>query len=88
LGIDATASGLEGYCHDFQADQLRDITMVVADTGGINAAARLTPVGCTTSSSVVPRNGNGNPVEDIRVFARDLATLRAMANGKLQSAAA
>ena len=34
-------------------DQLRDITTVVADTGDIEAVARLKPVDCTTNPSIV-----------------------------------
>jgi hypothetical protein len=34
-------------------DQLREITTVVADTGDIEAVARLKPVDCTTNPSIV-----------------------------------
>ena len=34
-------------------DQLREITTVVADTGDIQAVARLKPVDCTTNPSIV-----------------------------------
>lgn len=34
-------------------DQLRDMTVVVADTGDIDAVARLKPVDCTTNPSIV-----------------------------------
>jgi len=34
-------------------DQLRDVTTVVADTGDIEAVARLKPVDCTTNPSIV-----------------------------------
>ncbi len=34
-------------------DQLRDVTVVVADTGDVDAVARLKPVDCTTNPSIV-----------------------------------
>ncbi len=34
-------------------DQLRDMTTVVADTGDIEAVARLKPVDCTTNPTIV-----------------------------------
>jgi len=34
-------------------EQLRDMTTVVADTGDIEAVARLKPVDCTTNPSIV-----------------------------------
>ncbi len=34
-------------------DQLREITTVVADTGDIEAVARLKPVDCTTNPTIV-----------------------------------
>lgn len=34
-------------------DQLREITTIVADTGDIEAVARLKPVDCTTNPSIV-----------------------------------
>ena len=34
-------------------DQLRDMTTVVADTGDIEAVARLKPIDCTTNPSIV-----------------------------------
>ncbi len=37
----------------FKLDQLRDMTTVVADTGDIEAVARLKPVDCTTNPTIV-----------------------------------
>ena len=34
-------------------EQLREMTVVVADTGDVDAVARLKPVDCTTNPSIV-----------------------------------
>lgn len=79
-------------------DQLRQMSVVVADTGDIHAIKMYRPVDCTTNPSLVKAAGlpqyaaltatvmaTAKLAEGIRVFAADLGRLKELLEGRWRS---